>query len=62
MTQENEAALDDRQIDIASHALANAVVALVARGEVEGIEKAATSIAKALVAGLQVIQSSCSTR
>lgn len=57
-----EAALDDRQIDIASRALTNAVVALVARGEVEGIEKAATSIAKALVAGLQVIQESCSTR
>lgn len=62
MTQENEAALDDRQIDIASRALADAVVALAVRGEVEGIEDAATSISKALVAGLKVIQASCSNR
>ncbi len=62
MTQENEAVLDDRQIDIASLALADAVVALAVRGEVEGVEEAATSISKALVAGLKVIQASCSNR
>lgn len=62
MTQENETALDDRQIDIASHALADAVVALVGRGEVENIETVATSIAKALVAGLRLTQASCSSR
>jgi hypothetical protein len=62
MTQKNETVLDDRQIDIASHALAGAVVALAERGEIEGIEEAATSIAKALVAGLQLIQASCSAR
>lgn len=62
MTQKNETVLDDRQVDIASRALAGAVVALAERGEIEGIEKAATSIAKALVAGLQLIQASCSAR
>ena len=62
MNQETECALDDRQIDIASRALADAVAALAARGETEGIEEAATSISKALVAGLRIIQASCSTR
>lgn len=62
MTQKNETVLDDRQVDIASHALKEAVVALANRGEIESIEEAATSIAKALVAGLQIIQASCSKR
>lgn len=62
MTQENEAVLDDRQINIASQALADAVVALAVREGVEGIEGAATSISKALVAGLRLIQASCNGR
>lgn len=62
MTQENETALDDRQINIASQALADAVVALAVRGEVEGIEVAATSISKALVAGLGALKAPCNTR
>lgn len=62
MTQENEAVLDDRQINIASQALADAVVALAVRGEVEGIEVAATSISKALVAGLSALKAPCNTR
>ena len=59
MTQKNENQLSDYQLEIASKALADSVVALAGR---EDIEKEATSIAKALVAGLQVIQASCSTR
>lgn len=62
MNQATESALDDRQVDIASRALADAVVALAARGEIERVEEAATSISKALVAGLRVIQASCSNR
>lgn len=62
MKQESEISLDDRQIDIASHALAEAVVELSSLGGTEDIEGAATSIAKALVAGLQVIQASCNAR
>lgn len=62
MNQESECALDDRQVDIASRALADAIVVLATRGQIEDVEVAATNIAKALVAGLRVIQASCSTR
>lgn len=62
MNQETECQLDDRQIDIASRALADAVVDLVRRGEIETIESAAASISKALAAGLSALKAPCSKR